>query len=252
MNEYFFVSFLLFRFCVVLFWSQNAYYRQQRQQTRNSSSVRLMESLIRVSQAHARLMFRDDVSELDAIVSIHLVSRSISSVSVFGKNLHDTVAHTPWELILEFSEAEDVSVSQEVFPDSPADYFSRIKEVVFNMLGYRPSHKLSLVADRSRQGSSHTKDDDDGIHRELQADPQRAAGKATSLKTNEIPTVAPFQTSNGASPVETLNVGEKRARMTLDDSDKSSKLARSSAVHPSVTNVSFLAMVEDFDSGLED
>ena len=231
MNEYFFVSFLLFRFCVVLFWSQNAYYRQQRQQTRNSSSVRLMESLIRVSQAHARLMFRDDVSELDAIVSIHLVSRSISSVSVF---------------------AEDVSVSQEVFPDSPADYFSRIKEVVFNMLGYRPSHKLSLVADRSRQGSSHTKDDDDGIHRELQADPQRAAGKATSLKTNEIPTVAPFQTSNGASPVETLNVGEKRARMTLDDSDKSSKLARSSAVHPSVTNVSFLAMVEDFYSGLED
>jgi hypothetical protein len=205
-------------------------------------------------------MFREDVSELDAIVSIHLVSRSISSVSVFGKNLHDTVAFTRWDIILEFSVAEDVSVSQEVFPDSPADYFSRIKEMVFNMLGYRSPHKLSFVADRSRQDSSHTKDDDDGIHRELQEDPQRAAGKASSPKINEIPTVAPphrrivshCQTSYGTSPVESLNIGEKRARMTLDDSDNSAKLARSSAAHPSVANVSFLAMVEDFDSGQED
>lgn len=43
-----------------------------------------MESLIRVSQAHARLMFRNAVEEEDAVISIHLISRSISSLSIIG------------------------------------------------------------------------------------------------------------------------------------------------------------------------
>lgn len=150
-------------------------------------------------------------------------------------------------------------MSQEIFPDSPADYFLRIKEMVYNMLGYRPPKNLSFDADRPQSGSSHAKDNDDGVHLELREDSQRAAGKVSS--PNEMTTVAPWrrivschQTSYGTPPVEALIVGEKRTRETSDDNNKNipTKLPKRSAAHPSITNVSFLAMVEDFDSDQED
>lgn len=55
------------------------YYQLQRQSDEHASArttVRLLESLLRLSEAHAKLMFRDKVWKEDAVVAIHCVSLS--------------------------------------------------------------------------------------------------------------------------------------------------------------------------------
>lgn len=44
--------------------------------------MRLMESLLRIAQAHTRLMQRDVVSVVDAVMAIHLVAKHSNSLSV--------------------------------------------------------------------------------------------------------------------------------------------------------------------------
>ena len=61
------------------------YYKMQRSACDNSSArstVRLLESLVRIAQAHAKLMARDAVTQQDAVVAVSLVetaSRTLGS-----------------------------------------------------------------------------------------------------------------------------------------------------------------------------
>ncbi|KAG1663298.1 DNA helicase MCM9 [Nymphon striatum] len=65
------------------------YYQLQRQETKKQSgrvTIRLLESLIRLAQAHARLMFRSHVSVQDAIVVVSLMDSSIDGSGLLESN----------------------------------------------------------------------------------------------------------------------------------------------------------------------
>ncbi|KAJ6242538.1 DNA helicase mcm9 [Anaeramoeba flamelloides] len=74
-----------------------AYYQKQRKtdlMNVSRTTVRLLESLIRLSQAHARLMFRNIVTIQDAIISIIVIDSSSTTKSLLGfKNHVQSIFH---------------------------------------------------------------------------------------------------------------------------------------------------------------
>ena len=76
------------------------YYQSQRSGDGRSAArttIRLLESLIRLSQAHARIMFRNKVELQDAVMSVVMIESSVvssSSLSI-GSMLHSDFSSFP-------------------------------------------------------------------------------------------------------------------------------------------------------------
>eukprot|EP00038_Savillea_parva_P001903 m.108353 g.108353 ORF g.108353 m.108353 type:complete len:1026 (+) comp10655_c0_seq4:153-3230(+) len=65
----------------------SVYYRMQRQADSMHSArttIRLLESLVRIAQAHARLMFRDEVTVQDAVVAVTMMESSMQGAALLG------------------------------------------------------------------------------------------------------------------------------------------------------------------------
>ncbi|OVA20899.1 Mini-chromosome maintenance [Macleaya cordata] len=79
----------------------SSYYQlQRRTATQNAArtTVRMLESLIRLAQAHARLMFRNEVTRLDAIAAILCIESSMTTSAIVdsvGNALHSNFAENP-------------------------------------------------------------------------------------------------------------------------------------------------------------
>ncbi|KAI7732126.1 hypothetical protein M8C21_025485, partial [Ambrosia artemisiifolia] len=76
------------------------YQLQRRSATENAArtTVRMLESLIRLAQAHARLMFRNEVTRLDAITAILCIESSMTTSAIvdsFGNALHSNFTDDP-------------------------------------------------------------------------------------------------------------------------------------------------------------
>ncbi|KAL2903150.1 putative DNA helicase MCM9 [Bienertia sinuspersici] len=81
----------------------SSYYQLQRRSGTDNAAritVRMLESLIRLAQAHARLMFRNKVNQLDAITAILCIESSMTTsviVDSVGNALHSNFAENPDE-----------------------------------------------------------------------------------------------------------------------------------------------------------
>ncbi|KAM7263036.1 hypothetical protein ACFE04_000719 [Oxalis oulophora] len=79
----------------------SSYYQlQRRSATHNAArtTVRMLESLIRLAQAHARLMFRNEVTRLDAVTAILCIESSMTTSAIVdsvGNALHSNFTENP-------------------------------------------------------------------------------------------------------------------------------------------------------------
>ncbi|GMP38942.1 hypothetical protein CsSME_00009991 [Camellia sinensis var. sinensis] len=110
----------------------SSYYQlQRRSATQNAArtTVRMLESLIRLAQAHARLMFRNEVTRLDAITAILCIESSMTASAIVdsvGNALHSNFTDNPdQECILATILHEKLILGML----SPIDEFSNINNV---------------------------------------------------------------------------------------------------------------------------
>lgn len=79
----------------------SSYYQLQRRSAKENAArttVRMLESLIRLAQAHARLMFRNEVTQLDAITAILCIESSMTTSAIVdsvGNALHSNFTENP-------------------------------------------------------------------------------------------------------------------------------------------------------------
>eukprot|EP00118_Oscarella_pearsei_P018417 m.188625 g.188625 ORF g.188625 m.188625 type:complete len:552 (+) comp39391_c1_seq5:284-1939(+) len=92
------------------------YYQRQRQADGRNvarTTIRLLESMVRLSQAHARLMFRHHVLILDAIVAITIMESSMQTAALLG----------------------GVNALHAKFPDDPEEEYRRQSDLILSKLG---------------------------------------------------------------------------------------------------------------------
>lgn len=117
------------------------YYSIQRQSTERNSArttVRMLESVIRLSQAHAKLMFREEVLVMDAVVAITLMECSLNKTASFG---NVNILHTsfPENAEIEYKNQVDLILTKLGLMTSLKQEFDYIEA---NMDPFRIDHQV--------------------------------------------------------------------------------------------------------------
>jgi DNA helicase MCM9 len=138
------------------------YYQMQRQSDERSSSrttVRLLESLLRLSEAHAKLMQRSIVELSDAVVAIRCVSLSQTKASILennatlqsdfpedGDNFYEEEEHKVFELLVITKERFLETVDEDAAGNAGGDLQAQLSLSMDNAINDRHSHQHDLHA----------------------------------------------------------------------------------------------------------
>lgn len=113
------------------------YYQLQRQTDQRSqarTTIRLLESLVRLSQGHARLMMRSEVTLQDAVVAVTMMEASMSGTSLIT----------------------DINPLHTAFPSSPKLEYKNQATIILKRLGLFTllSEEMSRLTEEERLSSS--------------------------------------------------------------------------------------------------
>lgn len=129
-----------------------SYYQSQRQSDlRNAgrTTIRLLESLIRLSQAHAKLMLQDFVTADDAIIVVRLMDASFQSTALVD-NMVISPLHTPFPKIPSADHSQwCLKITRVLHPD------------LYNKLKLRKDKLESKTNDNKISSQMHDKNGDD-------------------------------------------------------------------------------------------
>ncbi|CAN0906794.1 Probable DNA helicase MCM9 [Linum grandiflorum] len=98
------------------------YFQLQRRSAKDNAArttIRMLESLIRLAQAHARLMFRNEVTQLDAIMAILCMESSMTTSAIVdsvGNAVHSNFVENPDE---EYTKQEKLIMEKLRMMDDP-------------------------------------------------------------------------------------------------------------------------------------
>lgn len=111
------------------------------------TTVRLLESLIRLSEAHARLMCHNKVQIMDAVIAILCVSFSQNKISLLGKKYDLKIFNLNKKLFIFFFLEKTSEVIKSNNTDSPSLQYSTYETEVFTLLNYS-KEKLKMDCKR--------------------------------------------------------------------------------------------------------
>lgn len=133
------------------------YYQAQRAaDIRNAArtTIRLLESLIRISEAHARLMFRDEVTVGDALFAVIIMESSMQSSAILEKQagcLHTSFPNNPDE---HFFEQAKIILTKLKLPD----VLSRLEDNE-----KKRKENLTVVERNANDADNDNENEDDSI-----------------------------------------------------------------------------------------
>ncbi|XP_032999579.1 DNA helicase MCM9 isoform X1 [Lacerta agilis] len=146
------------------------YYQMQRQSDcRNAArtTIRLLESLIRLAEAHARLMFRDTVTVEDAVTVVSVMESSMQGGALLGgvNALHTSFPENPLEqyrmqckLILEKLELQDILREEfqrlDRLQNENSSQFLQSKEASSNNRTLEKPEQMSHLQHSDQEGSN--------------------------------------------------------------------------------------------------
>jgi DNA helicase MCM9 len=157
----------------------NRYYLAQRakdQRVAARTTIRLLESLVRLAQAHARLMFREEVTELDAIMAVLTVDNSMHTSTLLDVS---SVLHS------NFPEEPDV-----LYEEQRKQVLRQLKLIPDELLTFRRTTQKSSTATQSKKKSDPIQQyltivDDDNDDEEPTSPPVKRSRLTSSNSYND-------------------------------------------------------------------